>query len=263
LNQLNYQTLIETMNKPTVLILTPFKDASKNLERYFRLLNSLTYPKKLISLGFLESDSRDKTYNDLKDRLPELKEIFNEVNLWKKDFGFYIPHGQPRYWTPIQQTRRSILARSRNQLLFRALKEEEWVMWLDSDLLDYPEDIIETLLSFEKDILHPHCVYEYGGPTFDLNAWRDRGRLHMHDLRGEGDPVRLDSVGGTMLWVKADVHRDGLIFPSFPYGLGNPLIRRDNHWLGELETEGFGILANDMGLTCWGLPNLEIRHLRE
>ena len=87
---------MEIMNNPTVLILTPFKDASKNLERYFGLLNNLTYPKKLISLGFLESDSQDTTYNDVKERLTHLREIFNDVNLWKKDFGFQIPHGQPR-----------------------------------------------------------------------------------------------------------------------------------------------------------------------
>ena len=84
----------------------------------------------------------------------------------------------------------------------------------------------------------------------------------MHDLRGEGNLVRLDSVGGTMLLVRADRHRDGLVFPAFPYGLPHPDIRTDNYWLGELETEGFGMMAADLGVECWGMPNLEIRHPR-
>ena len=36
---------------------------------------------------------------------------------------------------------------------------------------------------FGKEIVQPHCVLDYGGPTFDLNGWRDRGRLHLDDLR--------------------------------------------------------------------------------
>ena len=81
--------------------------------------------------------------------------------------------------------------------------------------------------------------------------------LHIHDLRGEGELARLDSVGGTMLLVRADRHRDGLVFPCFPYGIGNPKIRLNNHWLGEIETEGMGIMADDMGIECWAMPLLE------
>jgi len=31
---------------------------------------------------------------------------------------------------------------------------------------------------------------------------------------------------------------------------------------GELETEGLGLMAQDMGHQCWGTPHLEIRHAR-
>ena len=30
--------------------------------------------------------------------------------------------------------------------------------------------------------------------------------------------------------------------------------------MGEIETEGLGMMAHDMGYECWGMPNLEIRH---
>jgi hypothetical protein len=291
------------MKKEKVLILTPVKDAEKYLDGYFESIYALTYPHQLISVAFLESDSLDNTYAKLIRKLPELKQHFRSASVWKKDFGFHIPAATPRWMEHIQEERRTVLAKSRNHLLFRALTDEDWVLWLDVDVIEYPPDIIERLLDTRKYIVHPHCVLDYGGKSFDLNAWRDRGRYHMHDLRSEGAIVRLDTVGGTMLLVKADAHRDGLVFPSFPYGNANPLTRRRYFpavkqmlgilllqrgvlklakiigvakgmnkksflkvtriwYTGEIETEGLGIMANDMGYSCWGMPNLEIRHAR-
>ncbi len=45
-----------------VLILTPVKDAEGYLDGYFESLCRLTYPHRLISVAFLESDSVDDTY---------------------------------------------------------------------------------------------------------------------------------------------------------------------------------------------------------
>ena len=133
------------------------------------------------------------------------------------------------------------------------------MLWLDVDVIEYPPDLIEQLIAVGREIVQPHCVLEYGGGTFDHNAWRDQGRLHLDDLRDEGDLVELDAVGGTVLLVRADVHRDGLIFPPFRYGLGSSRARRGR---GELETEGLGIMAHDMGYTCWGMPRLDVLHAR-
>lgn len=245
-----------------VLILTPAKDAARHVETYLRGIHSLTYPRQLLSLAVLESDSTDDTYELFTQHLAELNGALGRAELYKKDFGYRLPPGLPRYAHHLQVQRRAVLARSRNHLLFRALDDEDWVLWLDVDVVEYPADVIERLLAAGKEIVQPNCVCEYGGTSFDLNAWRDRGRLHLHDLRSEGDLVPLDSVGGTMLLVRADVHRDGLVFPCFPYGLPHPKIRTDNYWTGELETEGLGIMASDLGVQCWGMPNLEIRHDR-
>jgi hypothetical protein len=250
-----------------ILIATPVKDATPHLDTYFRALSRLTYAAEHLSLGFLESDSVDGTYGALEARLPELRQRYRRVGLWKRDFGFRIPPGYPRWAPAFQVPRRTVISRSRNHLLFRALDGEDWVLWLDVDIVEYPRDVIERLLATGKDIVHPHCVRHYGGPTFDLNAWRDHGRIHMEDLRGGPDLVRLDTVGGTMLLVRADAHRDGLVFPAFLYGRQSPLARDPNPWvpqtIGELDTEGLGLMAHDMGYQCWGLPNLEIRHADE
>jgi hypothetical protein len=69
-----------------------------------------------------------------------------------------------------------------------------------------------------------------------------------------------------MLLVRADRHRDGLVFPPFFYGARSRWVRTPNPWrgdqVGEIETEGFAMMAKDMGIECWGLPDLEIRHSR-
>lgn len=60
-----------------------------------------------------------------------------------------------------------------------------------------------------------------------------------------GDPreiVNLDGVGGTALLVKGDVHRDGAMFPPFPF-------------YHLIETEGFAKMAKRLGWNSFGLPN--------
>ena len=255
-----------------ILILTPVKNAQKHLQRYFELLFQLTYPRELISIGLLESDSSDGTFTEIEKSFPRLQKEFRKADVWKKDFGFTIPANAPRWEPHYQIERRTVLAKSRNHLLIKALTDEDWVLWLDVDLTDYSANIIERLLQTGKEIIQPNCVKEYGGKSFDLNAWRDNGKLHLHDLRDEGDIVKLHAVGGTMLLVKADLHRDGLNFPPYLYGKHNKYIRKNNQlkskWnilkkktsKGEIETEGLAIMAADMGIQCWGMPNLEIKH---
>jgi hypothetical protein len=171
----------------------------------------------------------------------------------------------------VQAQRRSVLARSRNYLLSRALRDEDWVLWLDFDVVHYPPDVIDQLLATGKDVVVPHCVLAPAGRTFDLNTYivdregdpeaREReeadgagiaqpprgvGRRYLEDVR-DRSLVEVDGVGGTMLLVRADLHREGLFFPAAPY-------RR------HLETEGLALLARDLGVGCWGLPKLEVVH---
>jgi Anp1 len=160
-----------------------------------------------------------------------------------------------------------VLARARNRLLSAALEDEVWVLWLDVDVADYAPDVLRRLLATGKQIVTPHCVTHRGGPTFDWNAWREGGRVRMDQLREGPELVRLDAVGGTMLLVHADLHREGLVFPPYLYGRRNPFARDpspfDPRGVGEVETEGLALMAKDMGHECWGMPNLEIVHRSE
>ncbi|HAI70378.1 MAG TPA: hypothetical protein DCM38_13200 [Gammaproteobacteria bacterium] len=251
---------------PKILILTPVKDAEHFLPSYFNRLRKLSYPHDCLSVAFLESDSVDNTHAQIQDKLPELQSEFAKAGLFKLDFNY---HSDLPRWEPSQQfKRRSILAKSRNHLLSQALESEQWVLWIDADVTSWPDDVIEQLLDAQKDIVVPHCVTE-SGKTFDLNTFKLKqgaekwdwspyildgilqppvgyGRLYLSELRHH-ERIQVDAVGGTMLLIRANLHREGLIFPPYSY----------KHFI---ETEGLAVMAKDMGYSCWGLPNLEIVH---
>lgn len=255
-------TLHETTRREKVLVLTPVKDAVVHLPRYLELLGRLDHDPSRLSLGFLEGDSGDGTHGWLADRLPELRQRYRRVALLRHDYGFR-PEG-PRWASDVQRRRRELLARSRNRLLSGALGDEDWVLWLDADLVDYPPDLLARLLATGRDIVVPHCVLP-DGRTFDLNSFRlteeedprhladgifqpprGAGRLYLDAFAGKGI-VPLDGVGGTALLVRADLHREGLCFPPYSHR-------------GYIETEGLAAMAKDMGVASWGLPDLRIVH---
>ena len=70
--------------------------------------------------------------------------------------------------------------------------------------------------------------------------------------------VELDAVGGTVLWVNADMHRQGINFPP-NYVIGTEWDR--SGWDG-IETEGICYIADQTygGKNCYGLPNVVAIH---
>ena len=128
------------------------------------------------------------------------KHVAPPVCTLQHDFGLQLSR-EERHSQDRQLSRRSVLARSRNHLLLSALRDEEvrirlcgtvnarnvvvdsqaygcifnllqYVLWVDSDLVSYPRDIIESLIGSGKKIVTPHCVMEPGGRSYDLNSWR-------------------------------------------------------------------------------------------
>ncbi len=272
-----------------ILILVPCKDVEKFLPILESNLLGLTYPKHLLSIGFLEGDSKDNTYQALQNIKQNLSESFAEVfllqhsfaageftkeelnqgELNQEEFKKVAPRDSQRWKMRKQLKRRSIIAQVRNYLLKKCLNDKhQWVLWVDSDVIHWESDCIQQLLSFNKDILVPHCVREDNGRTFDLNSfkyqddkrrnWRTYlrdgliqppvgyGRLYLEDFP-EHDLVSLDGLGGTMMLVKADIHRQGLIYPDY-------ILHK------HIETEALAFMARDMGYECWGTPQVTIVH---
>lgn len=180
-----------------------------------------------------------------------------------------------------QKVRRESMSRTRNSLVFTTLgPSTSWVLWLDADIVETPATLIQDLTSHNQPVIVPNCYQRYYNTDtkkmdvrpYDYNSWVDSDMAralaaemdpdeillegynematyrtlmaHLADLSNP-DPRRmmsLDGVGGTALLVKADVHRDGAMFPAFPF-------------YHLVETEGFAKMAKRLGYSVFGLPD--------
>lgn len=254
-----------------IAVLIPVRDAEEYLERCFELIAQLDYPKDRLKLVFCEGDSSDNTVAVLARLKDKYAGVFRDIKVLHLTTGNRLKR-QDRWRPRFQKKRRSGLAKVRNHLIENGLDQSDrWALWIDADVCDYQPDVLRKLLAAKDKIVIPECVRQPGGVSYDLNTFVDYGstrnayyyrhavggifqpqakfgmRRHMYNLRFL-DRVLLNSVGGTMLLVHADVHRAGVTFPDIPY---NDL----------LETEGFAAIATDFGVQPIGLPNVHIQHI--
>jgi len=216
---------------------------------------------------------------------PEEKR-FASIIIERQDFDPPIPSQDEseRHKMENQKPRRAAMSRARNSLLFTTLgPSTSWVLWLDADIIETPPTLIQDLAEHNKPIIVPNCFQRYIDPEtkkpaerpYDFNSWQDsdiaqklgesmgpedillEGYGEMPTYRvlmayleeRNGDPkleVPLDGVGGTALLVKAEVHRDGAMFPPFSF-------------YHLIETEGFAKMAKRLGWSSTGLPNYKVR----
>jgi len=153
--------------KEKILILTPLRDASPYLTKYFELVAKLSYPHELIDLAFLVGDSSDDTMAVLASELERVQggkggiAPFHSARIIEKDFGG-IEYGQgveDRHSFEAQGPRRKAIARARNYLLYSALQpEHSWVYWRDVDIVGNPPEIIQDMVSHNTDIIVPSTL---------------------------------------------------------------------------------------------------------
>ena len=263
--------------KEKIVILTPICDVAERLKGFGKLLANLSYPHGLISVYFGEDSSSDSTLNMATMVADELVTMHNFRRATA--FHFNISGGIHGTWGDVhhrlsQLERRSHIAKARNTLLKVGLASGvfDYVLWIDSDISELPSDIVQQLLSANRDVVVPSCLFKSGKykRVFDKNSWRETPRsledqshlpkdillvegytftlrLYLPDLRADGRVVPLDGVGGCALLVNAECHRNGLVFPEEVY---------KHH----IETEGLGKMAQDMGYSVAGMPFVEVFH---
>ncbi|KAJ5924331.1 hypothetical protein N7466_008518 [Penicillium verhagenii] len=194
-----------------------------------------------------------------------------------------------RHAMAAQKERRESMSRARNSLVFTTLgPSTSWVLWLDADIIETPPSLIQDLTRHDQPVIVPNCFQRYYDSKerkwdirpYDYNSWIDSeeaqalaANMGPDEILLEGyaelptyrtlmaylpdfndlDPhrmVALDGVGGTALMVKADVHRDGAMFPAFPF-------------FHLVETEGFAKMAKRLGYAVFGLPDYFVYHYNE
>jgi hypothetical protein len=148
-------------NKERILILTPLRDASPYLAKYFELLTQLTYPHDLIDLGFLVGDTTDDTMAALALELERIQTdptmAFRSTMIVEKSFGVSLSQDvEYRHSFAAQGPRRKAMGKARNYLLATAMKpDHSWVYWRDVDIVESPANIIEDFVVHDRDILVP------------------------------------------------------------------------------------------------------------
>ena len=184
----------------------------------------------------------------------------------------------------LQKDRRRRLAMLRNTLSFIALQGEQHVIWIDGDIVGIPSELSQKMINSGKDVVVPSCYLKDGNYDYDLNSWvgqrthpspeeiegikngklyvpRHAGAKFITDLRAKNQEfVEIDSVGGTMLYSRAELFRQGVNFPPL-YIVGTDWDRREG-WDG-IETEGLCFIAKAMGYKCWAMPFEVIWHTNE
>lgn len=182
--------------------------------------------------------------------------------------GFRDGHSQEedrkiRHADRFQQARRAELAKLRNYLMLKALRDETHIIWLDSDVFHLDDGIVSRMLRHVRawdnvGILTARCAkglkYDY-----DLNAWRGtrrgprgwdldeqeidageeelQGQYQVRDLiegTSDDDLVPLDTVGATLLYMRSSLLWRGLTFPH-QYVVGTRWMK--DGWDG-IESEG-------------------------
>ena len=184
----------------------------------------------------------------------------------------------------VQKRQRAYMSLARNTLLLTSIgPKTSWILWLDSDVVETPPTLIQDLASHDKPIIVANSFQRYVDPKkgpsirpYGFNSWRDSEKTldmvhHMldEDIIVEGYPemkthrvvmadmyddttdprtqISLDGVGGAALLVKAEVHRDGAMFPPFLF-------------YHLMESEGFAKMARRLGYQPCGLPNYLVFH---
>ncbi|KAH6897105.1 Anp1-domain-containing protein [Thelonectria olida] len=218
------------------------------------------------------------------------KNRFKSIIILRQDFepAIVSQDESERHKMKNQKMRREVMAKARNSLLFTTLgPDTSWVLWLDADIIESPPSLIQDLAAFDKPLIVPNCYQRFydeehkkaSERPYDYNSWQDSEtaltmaakmgpdeillegyaematyRTLMAYLASEGGDrnmvIPLDGVGGTALLVKADVHRDGAMFPPFPF-------------YHLIETEGFAKMAKRLGWQPYGLPNYKVYHYNE
>ncbi|GAA5869195.1 hypothetical protein JCM3774_003977 [Rhodotorula dairenensis] len=195
----------------TVLILCPMRNAIEHIWHFFHLVDSLTYPRHLVHLAILVSDTSDGTYTRALELANERQHArayrgkrYGRISVYQKDFtadqaadddgdndeaghvyaGDNI--GKERHAYEAQVGRRKLLAKSRTWLLTSTLAPEvDWVLWADVDVVDYEPTLIERLMTYATgaggengdlggaDVVVPNCVWKTYNEmgAYDRNNW--------------------------------------------------------------------------------------------
>ncbi|KAG0232170.1 hypothetical protein BGW41_001960 [Actinomortierella wolfii] len=269
-------------SKQNILVLTLVRNheswgGGRSFPDFVNLVRGFDYPMANINLGVLASDRAE--FDAINNHIQSMsggQDFFPQIHVLLREKDAGINRAQ-RKADNVQKERRRLIARLRNYLLYTTLRDEDSVLWIDSDMVRIPNDLLGRMIASGKDVITTATRIGSSGPFIDLNAWvgeritpnaeeqriieqgglfvpRHKAVKFTHELEGEFG--ELDSVGGTVLFVRGEVHREGVAFTT-NYVIGGG-------WKYEgydgIESEGLCYVAGFLGYKCWGMPHAIAEH---
>lgn len=283
-NQTMPTLLVLALNEDEASWSSDFRETQRTASDFMDLLMSTQLDLSHVSLAMMTASLEE--FHKIKvaaNTLPFAKvDIYHHTEV--KPPGYTYDH---RHSPEAQLQRRAALAQVRNQLMLRALGDERHILWLDADIVFLSEGIVQKMIEHsdtteDAGIITARC-HQNQMDNYDKNAWRvgdssTRGAVGDSDRdasvqnlvetrvmvpqaimgTADSDIVPLDSVGGTILYIRASLVREGVVFPHFNIvgtTWGQP------GWVG-VETEGLCYMANGLvGGGCYVLGGKHyVRH---
>ncbi|KAG0333162.1 hypothetical protein BG000_009431 [Podila horticola] len=268
--------------KQTILVLTLVRDHEswgdgRSFPDFLNIVQGFDYPMSNINLGVLASNKKEfKAIANYIKQIPGDKNFFAQIRVVLREMDAGVSR-EDRKDENAQRDRRRLIARLRNYLLYSTLRDEDSILWIDSDMIRVPNDLLRRMIDSGRDVITVATKSGPDGDFLDFNAWVgertkpneeelaivEQGGIFVpesldvmftHELQEEFS--ELDSVGGTVLFVRGEVHREGVAFSTnYVIGAG---------WKHEgydgIESEGLCYVAKFLGYKCWGMPHAIAEH---
>lgn len=224
---------------PKIQVCIPIKNDAQHLPTFLEQIKKLSYPHELLKITWMYGRSVDNTL--------EIIQSFHKDN----DFTFTI------YKDPVYNnvTHSAMWMADVCNAFKQAWHGEEYALFLDVDLELLPENLVETLVKQNKDIIAPYIyvnednvkrfydtyVFRYQGQKFsNLQVNEKEYDMFNPPFTKRKKPVELDSVG-TCILIKSE-----------PYIKVN--------WENPAPHYQFCKNARKLGYKVYALPSLEVYH---
>ncbi|KAI0133003.1 Anp1-domain-containing protein [Xylariales sp. AK1849] len=285
LSDTNPEALILVLNRDQYSWSKDFRSTDRSIYDFLDLLITTGVDFTTVSLGMMTS-SRDE-FLDMERATASLPFARTSIYFQAND-GPEFSYSE-RHSPAVQRERRAEIARLRNYLMLRSLMDEQHIIWVDADVVEFSKGILQTILALAEQrddvgLMTARCQ-QHLIENYDKNAWAyDRNvplllssvsdderneavdqlvgtRHYVDELThntSDSDLLSLDSVGGTLLYIRAELVRQGLVFPTYNV-IGTTWSQEG--WVG-IETEGICYAASHFrGGRCFVLGGSHhVRH---
>jgi len=187
--------------KSKIMIGIPVKNSARYLDRLWKQVRHIDYPKNCIRCVFIYGESKDNTLKKLK-KIARNKSIKVEV-----------------YEEPHERNIRLYGEKMGASIYkdFKDLLEEDYFLYLDSDVAKIPRNILKNFLQYNEDIVAPYVLIENRNQFYDTWVYRINNKRFSHIAPpglGLDEPFEAHSVG-TCFLVRKDVLEQ--LEPKNPY----------------------------------------------